>query len=200
MRSTTLIVFIVSLLLITSCAANNVKPASQTLLANSKVSKPTRIDYNLAANNKLAEMWKGRCALGDPIGCVGFAAWGNPTALRKMHGIVYGTYWVGLGKVVRYNARKGLLSGNPRLYSSVDALVAADLSLAKSIVRAHLGKTSVDSEGRYYSLSAREITKYHHLVFDQYNISRRWYGGSILTGRHHPLLEPLYCRPSCDRR
>ena len=200
MRSARWIVFSASTLLLTSCAANNAKKSSQPFQTDSEATKPSRVEYNLAANNKLAELWQGRCALGDPVGCVGFAAWGSPKALRKMHGLMYGTYWTGLGKVVRYNARKGLLRGNPELYSSADELVAANLSLAKSIVRAHLGKTSVDSNGTKYFLSAREITDYHHAVFDQYNISRKWYGGSILTGRHHRLLEPLYCRPFCDNR
>ena len=194
--------FLASLLLVTSCTVNRSKNSSQILSASNKVSgvKPTRASYQLLVQNKLAEVWKGRCILGDPIGCVGFATWGNPRDVRRMHGLIYGNYWVGVGWLVRYNSSKGLLGGNPELYSSIDALIAANLSLGKAIVRTHLGTTGVDLQGKKYLLSAREITKYHHAVFDHYNVNRGWYGGSILTGRHHRLLEPLYCRPPCDNR
>ena len=195
MQSVTLMVFLVSLLFTTSCATNSVKVPSESL----PEIKPTHAEYQLLSENKLAQVWRGRCALGDPIGCVGFATWGSPKAVIKMHGRVRGTYWVGVGKAVRYNSSKGLLTGNPELYFSADALAAANLSLGKAIVKTHLGTTTTDLVGKHYFLSAREITKYHHAIFDRYNINRGWYGGSLLTGKHVPLLEPFYCRPSCDK-
>lgn len=160
--------------------------------------KPTEAEYKLIAEGKLAEMWQGRCAAGDPIGCVGFATWGDPADVIAMHGKVDGAYWVGVGATVRFNARNGLLTGNPELLLNPDALNTAVLSFGKAIATAHLDATSADLSGRHYFLSAPEITNYHHAVFDQFNVSRRWYGGSYGTGRHEPLLEPFYCRPSCD--
>ncbi|QEI10875.1 tandem-95 repeat protein [Cellvibrio japonicus] len=160
--------------------------------------KPTEAEYKLISEGKLAEMWQGRCAAGDPIGCVGFATWGDPADVLAMHGKVDGAYWVGVGATVRFNARNGLLTGNPELLLNPDALNTAVLSFGKAIATAHLDATAADLSGRHYFLRADEITQYHHVVFDRFNVSRRWYGGSYGTGRHEPLLEPFYCRPSCD--
>ncbi len=115
-----------------------------------------------------------------------------------MHGAVMGAYWLGVGESVRRNAGYGLLAGNPRLMLSPSAFNEQMLALGKAIATAHLDTTLDDQNGRHYFLSAPEITTYHHRVFDEFNISRRWYGGSYGTGVHQRLLEPVYCRPSCD--
>ncbi|MCH9692867.1 MAG: hypothetical protein K0U59_12540, partial [Gammaproteobacteria bacterium] len=163
--------------------------------------KPTDAEYQLVAEGKLAEMWEGRCAAGDPIGCVGFATWGSMDDVQAFFGGgIEADHWVNLGTTVRINARTGLLEGNPFLRSGNGRayLPWIEKQMGKAIANAHLNATSTDLTNRHYFLSAPEITSYHHAVFDKFNVGRQWYGGSYMTGNHSRLLEPFYCQPSCD--
>src|SRR5690606_27828626 len=103
-------------------------PDGQDALDAQEGLKPTEAEYELIAEGMLAEMWLGRCAAGDPIGCVGFATWGDSADVIAMHGNVEGAYWVGVGATVRFNARSGLLTGDPELLLNPDALDTAVLS------------------------------------------------------------------------
>ena len=159
---------------------------------------PTQSEYDLVAQGRLAEMWQARCAAGDPIGCVGFATWGDPSAVVAMHGNFWGAYWVNIGKLTRLNATAGLLEGNPHLVLSQNALELSMLQLGQAIAVAHLDATSDDTTGVPAFLSAREITEYHHDVFEDFNVSPRFYGGTYISGEHGELLEIFYCIPACD--
>ena len=144
-------------------------------------------------------MWESRCAAGDPIGCVGFATWGRSEDILALHGGALRSYWIGIGATVRTNARNGLVGGNLDLLASESVLEEAMLSFGKAIATAHLDATALDKTNRHYFLSPSEITEYHHQVFDDFNVDRRWYGGSYIIGVHVPPLSPIYCIPSCDK-
>lgn len=164
--------------------------------------KPTDKEYELVKNGKLSEMWKGRCSNGDPIGCVGFATWGTVDEIRDYYGDnkLEAEYWIGVGATVQFNATTGLLQGNEFMQSEMGRTYLPHFTkeLGKKIALAHLRATERDFKNTPYFLSASQITEYHHRVFDAHNVSRKWYGGSYMTGKHEGILTPTYCRPTCD--
>ncbi len=151
--------------------------------------KPTDSEYEMVREGKLADMWKSRCERGDPIGCVGYGTWGDPSDVSEN----IGNYWVGVGATVRANAYAGLYFANGAAPS--DTLL---LQFGQDIAIAHLDATASDLSSINYYLSAPEITSYHHTVFDSYGVNRGFYGGSWATGSHDRTLEIFYCQPACD--
>ncbi|MEK9912949.1 MAG: RHS repeat-associated core domain-containing protein [Flavobacteriaceae bacterium] len=164
--------------------------------------KPTKDEYELVKQGRLAEMWKSRCERGDPIGCVGFSTWGTVDELKEYYGDnMIADYWITLGATVQFNARTGLLEGNPEFFKGEHRqrrLKMTERLFGQAIARTHLKMTERDHRNRPYFLSAVEITRYHHKVFDAFNVSREWYGGSYFDGTHSDFLENFYCIPSCD--
>lgn len=108
-------------------------------------------------------------------------------------GDVKGSYFLAIGATVRFNAASGLLHANYE-YPSKELL----LSFGKEIAIAHLDAIAQDISSYWYYLSGRQITTYHHGVFDLFGVNRRFYGGSYITGRHDSFLELSYCQPACD--
>jgi hypothetical protein len=161
--------------------------------------KPTDEEFQLVEEGKLAEMWQSRCSRGDPIGCVGFATWATEDEIREYFGHrIADEYWISVGAGVRAAARSGLVAGNPGLLLDSAYMPLIELALGQDIARAHLSATNADLIGEHYFLDPRQITGYHHTVFDTYHIPRGFYGGSPITGEHWEILEIFYCIPTCD--
>ena len=144
-------------------------------------------------------MRKGICSNGDPIECVGFATWGTIDEISNHydHKKLAAEYWISVGATVQFNATTGLLQGNEFMQSEIGRtyLPYFTKEFGKKIALAHLKATEQDSKNTPYFLSASQI---HHKIFDSHNVSRKWYGGSYITGKHEQIFTPAYCRPTCD--
>jgi|GEM_PF-1314918 len=161
----------------------------------------------------LERFWQSRIKTKDPVARVGFALYCS--SLDKLRRIIangksdyWGRgyyYWRAMRVQTLMNLALGLEEAGHAgdLEQTRDMVLAVGIRLAKQHIRTvtrdirqGIGKTP----GK---LSARQIKKYHHQVFEELGIPRHYYGGTSLQSVPDSwelwLYGDLYCH-DCDPR
>ncbi|MDT7526969.1 hypothetical protein NOG12_12920, partial [Pseudidiomarina sp. GXY010] len=212
---------------------NTVDLMSQGSLSKENVGKPelgdvggdrglsdfsvTNNEWDALANEDLATLYKSRAMKGDNVGNVGLGIWGSFEDNIEVHGYLGAIYWNKMVGTLTTLNTYAALSDDAAYFPFMDGATVKMMMahihnkpMAIRIAQEHLNAVQQDYNndrvGIRGLLSERQITRYHHRVFREFNANVGRYGGTIghgelprpMSNAIRDISKLFYCQPACD--